>query len=93
MAEKKTSSPEPLDQRPNEDVATSDDSAADGASVKTAFESAAQEQRLTIAHEFLIFLKEEKKWWLLPILLVLGLVAVLAIFTSTGAAPFIYTLF
>ena len=46
-----------------------------------------------IAAEFLAFLRENKKWWLLPILLLIGLSAVLITLASTGAAPFIYTLF
>jgi hypothetical protein len=40
------------------------------------------------------FLKERKKFWLLPIILVLLLLGVLIVFTSgTAIAPFIYTLF
>jgi hypothetical protein len=43
--------------------------------------------------EFFGFLKENKKWWLAPILVVLLLFGLLIILASTGAAPFIYTLF
>ncbi len=43
--------------------------------------------------EFIAFLKENKKWWLLPILLVIGLLGVLVFFSGTPIAPFIYTLF
>lgn len=43
--------------------------------------------------EFVDFLKHNKKWWLLPILLVLGLFGVLMAIAMTGAAPFIYTMF
>ena len=43
--------------------------------------------------EFWIFLKENKKWWLLPILLAFLLMGVLLLAGGTGAAPFIYTLF
>ncbi len=40
------------------------------------------------------FLKERKKWWLLPMVIVLLLFGVLIVFTSGSAvAPFIYTLF
>ena len=40
------------------------------------------------------FLRERKKYWLAPIILVLILLAVLIVFTSGSAiAPFIYTLF
>jgi hypothetical protein len=43
--------------------------------------------------EFLQFVAANKKWWLLPIVLCLLLLAVLIYFAGTGAAPFIYTLF
>ena len=40
------------------------------------------------------FLKERKKWWLLPMVIVLLLFGVLIVLTSgTAIAPFIYTLF
>jgi hypothetical protein len=43
--------------------------------------------------EFIDFLKHNKKWWLLPIVIVLILFGLLMILGGTGAAPFIYTLF
>lgn len=48
--------------------------------------------------EFLVdlwgFLRQRKKYWLLPIILVLLLLGALIVFTSGSAlAPFIYTLF
>lgn len=39
------------------------------------------------------FLKDNKKWWLLPILVVFLLVGILIVLGGTAAAPFIYTLF
>ncbi|MBL7157752.1 MAG: hypothetical protein ISS92_06325 [Candidatus Omnitrophica bacterium] len=40
------------------------------------------------------FLITRKKWWLLPIIIILFLLGLLIIFTETSAvAPFIYTLF
>ena len=39
------------------------------------------------------FLKANKKWWLLPILAVLLVFGLLVLLSSTGVAPFIYTLF
>jgi hypothetical protein len=39
------------------------------------------------------FLLQNKKWWLVPVVLVTLLVGVLIILGSTAAAPFIYTLF
>ena len=47
-----------------------------------------------LLNEFWLFLKEEKKWWLVPMLVVMGLVAVLVFVTYAvpGVAPFIYPL-
>ena len=59
----------------------------------TDFETAADQQPLSLPREFLLFLKENKKWWLLPIVLVLGMIGLLALFAGSGAAPFIYTIF
>ena len=40
------------------------------------------------------YLKVRKKYWLLPLILILLLLAVLIVFTSGSAvAPFIYTLY
>lgn len=47
-----------------------------------------------LAREFWLFLRVRKKWWLAPILLVLGLVGLLILGTQGSVvAPFIYTLF
>ena len=44
--------------------------------------------------EFLLFLKQRKKLWLLPLIVILGLLAVLLLATQNPiVAPFIYTLF
>ena len=44
--------------------------------------------------EFLEFLKERKKYWLLPIIIVLFLFGILLVLTQgTVVAPFIYTIF
>jgi hypothetical protein len=44
--------------------------------------------------EFWLFLRERKKFWLLPIVIALVLVGSLLVFTQGSAiAPFIYTLF
>jgi len=45
----------------------------------------------TLLAEFLDFLRHNRKWWLLPILVVLLLFGVLIFLSGTGAAPFIYT--
>jgi hypothetical protein len=47
-----------------------------------------------ILSELWAFLRVRKKWWLLPILIVLLMVGTLLVFAQTSAlAPFIYTIF
>jgi hypothetical protein len=44
--------------------------------------------------EFLQFLRQEKKYWLVPIVVVFVLFGLLIVFSQSSAiAPFIYTLF
>ncbi|MEN3325068.1 DUF5989 family protein [Mariniflexile soesokkakense] len=44
--------------------------------------------------DFFIFLKERKKWWLLPLILIFMIFGALIFITSGSAlAPFIYSLF
>ena len=57
------------------------------------FEQLGDGQQMSLPAEFWLFIKEEKKWWLTPIIVVLLGVGALVALTSTGAAPFIYTLF
>lgn len=49
--------------------------------------------RRGIASEFWHFLRQTKKWWLLPIILVVLLLGALIALSGTAAAPFVYTLF
>ena len=60
---------------------------------KKQFSAASTEPRTGFVREFVRFLAENKKWWLLPIVIITMLLALLMIFGSTAAAPFIYTLF
>ncbi len=49
---------------------------------------------LSFLKEFFKFLFKRKKFWLLPIILVLLFFGVLVVFTQgTAVAPFIYTIF
>jgi hypothetical protein len=58
------------------------------------FEKAAAEQdQESLLREFLSFLAHNKKWWMLPILIVLLLLGMLIFLSNTAAAPFIYNLF
>ena len=57
------------------------------------FEQANQEQQAGIVQEFIAFLRENKKFWLIPLLLAFLAIGALLILGGTAAAPFIYTLF
>ena len=57
------------------------------------FERLAEQPQQGLIREFAAFLRENKKWWLTPILLALLLQMVIAYFAASPAAPFIYTLF
>ena len=49
---------------------------------------------LSFLKEFFDFLKERKKYWLLPIIIVLGLFGIIIVLSQGSAiAPFIYTIF
>lgn len=57
------------------------------------FLAQAGQARGGLASEFVDFLKDNKKWWLAPIIIsILGL-GLLVMLGGTAAAPFIYTLF
>lgn len=56
-------------------------------------EKLAAQQDPGIIAEFWEFLRQEGKWWLIPILAVLLLLGVLAFLSTTGLAPFIYPVF
>ncbi len=58
------------------------------------FERAAREETSPgFLAELWWFLRDNKKWWLLPIVAVLLFFGALVLLTGTGLAPFIYTLF
>ena len=58
------------------------------------FEKAALDQGdVGILSEFWYFLRQNKKWWLSPILVLLLLFGAVMILSGTALAPFIYTLF
>jgi len=57
------------------------------------FEMEARSQRVSLAAEFWDFLKYNKKWWLLPILVVVALIGALVYVGGSAAMPFVYPLF
>jgi hypothetical protein len=50
-------------------------------------------KKMEILRDFWGFLKERKKWWLLPMIITLLLVGILIMSSGSVVAPFIYTLF
>ena len=50
-------------------------------------------KRASFWSEYLYFLKTNKKWWMLPLLLLLLAYGAILVLGSSGVAPFIYTLF
>jgi len=57
------------------------------------FTHEAEQERIGIVAEFWDFLKHNKKWWLLPILIVILGIGLLIVLGGSAAAPFIYPLF
>ena len=47
----------------------------------------------SFVRELVMFIKYNKKWYLIPIVVSILLLGILIALGSTGAAPFIYTLF
>lgn len=60
---------------------------------KDDFAAQANAERDNLVSEFVAFLKENKKWWLAPILVAILGLGLLVLLGGTAAAPFIYTLF
>ena len=67
--------------------------ATPGATPGDDFARAARERQTHFLAEFWQFTRQNTKWWLTPILVVLLRVGVLVLLGSTGAGPLIYTLF
>jgi hypothetical protein len=57
------------------------------------FEQAGRRASPSLVREFWQFLKENKKYWLIPPLVALLLLGLLVWLGGTAAAPFIYSLF
>ena len=59
---------------------------------KPSFEQLSEAPQPGLVAEFLDFLRHNKKWWLLPILLLIALFGLFAL-VNPAMAPFIYTMF
>jgi Family of unknown function (DUF5989) len=55
--------------------------------------AAAQSEGESLLVEFWAFLAQNKKWWLLPIMIVMLVLGTLIWLSATPVAPFIYNLF
>ena len=55
--------------------------------------AAAKGARMGFAREVVHLCRQNKKWWLLPIVVILLVFGLLTFLSGTAAAPFIYTLF
>ncbi len=51
-----------------------------------------RDQSSSVLSEFVRFLADSKKWWLVPIVVVVALIALAVILSGTGATPFIYSM-
>jgi drug/metabolite transporter superfamily protein YnfA len=60
---------------------------------KSQFEGAGARKHASLFAEIFAMMNQNKKFWLLPIVIILLLFGVLIAFSSSAAAPFIYTLF
>ena len=60
---------------------------------KSAFEQAGAKSEASLVSELLGMMRQNKKYWLIPLVVLLLLFGVLLILGTTAAAPFIYTLF
>jgi len=57
------------------------------------FEKQGQQGEGNFFSDYWHFLRHNKKWWLIPIVVVLLALAALALLSTTALAPFIYPLF
>ena len=57
------------------------------------FHEAGRQAPPGVVREFFLFLRTNKKFWLLPLLSALLLIGLVAFLGGTAAAPFIYSLF
>ncbi len=57
------------------------------------FDRQSEQRQAGLIAEFWAYLRQNRKWWLAPIVIALLLLAGLVWLGGTAAAPFIYTLF
>jgi len=57
------------------------------------FQEAAKTEQTNLLKEMYHLLRQNKKWWMAPILFILFLFGLLILLGGSAAAPFIYSLF
>ncbi len=50
-------------------------------------------QRVHLWKEFWLFVKQNKKWWIIPLMMIMLSIGMLIYFSGSSTTPFIYTLF
>jgi hypothetical protein len=65
----------------------------DDSGKQSAFAREAEEQPTSWFGEYFYFLKTTRKWWLLPILLIILAFGAILVVAGSPLAPFIYALF
>jgi len=60
---------------------------------KSAFEQAGSKTEGSLFGELMAMMRQNKKYWLIPLVVLLLIFGVLLVLGTTAAAPFIYTLF
>jgi hypothetical protein len=66
---------------------------ADGPEPRSSFEQQAARKRQGLIGEYFLFLRQHRKWYLIPIVIALILLGALIFVAGTSVAPFIYTMF
>ena len=57
-----------------------------------AFAVAGQSKERGLLGELVSFMAETRSWWMLPLLIVFGLLGVVLVLGATGIAPFLYVM-
>jgi hypothetical protein len=66
----------------------------DGNSQRTSeFARQGEMKRGSFVGEFFHMVRTKRKWWILPLVLILVAFGVMMVLSSSGVAPFIYTVF
>jgi len=65
----------------------------DGSGSGQEFARDGAKQRRSFLSDYVYLVRSNRKWWMLPLLLILLAFGGLMVLSGTGVAPFIYTLF